>query len=76
VVAGFALGVGAPSWRSRIQARQTEYSLKSARRLSPHVERLVETIFGAHDELLHLRCVQAVVKHVQTFPASRAQAAA
>ena len=64
-----------PEHRRDLRHRSREYWIECARGIGADVERLVETIFGADDVLLHLRRVQAVVTHL-TFPPARAQAAA
>jgi len=64
-----------PEHRRDLRHRSREHWVERARRLGPDVERLVETLFG-DDVLLHLRRVQAVVSHLETFPMERAAAAA
>jgi len=65
-----------PPQRQDLRHRSRGYWIERARRMGPDVERLAEAIFGADDVLLHLRRAQAVVTHLETFPQSRAQAAA
>jgi transposase len=65
-----------PEHRGDLRHRSKEYWLDRARRIGEEVEHLAEAIFGADDVLLHLRRVQAVVTHLESFPPARAQAAA
>lgn len=65
-----------PEHRGDLRHRSREHWIERAHRIGPEVERLVETIFGADDVLLHLRRVQAVVTHLESFPPTRANAAA
>lgn len=65
-----------PEHRRDLRHRSRDFWVERARRLGADVERLVEVIFGEDDVLLHLRRVQAVVTHLETFPPARAQAAA
>jgi transposase len=65
-----------PEHRRDLRHRSRQHWIERAQRIGSEVERLVETIFGADDVLLTLRRVQAVVTHLETFPPSRANAAA
>ena len=65
-----------PEHRADLRHRSREHWTERAHRIGVEVERLVDTIFGSDDVLLHLRRVQAVVTHLETFPPSRANAAA
>jgi len=65
-----------PDYRRDLRHRSREHWVVRAGAIGPEVEHLVQEIFGADDVLLHLRRVQAVVSHLETFPAQRAQAAA
>ena len=65
-----------PEHRRDLRHRSREHWALRARKLGGDVERLVETIFGSDDVLLTLRRVQAVVTHLETFPATRANSAA
>jgi hypothetical protein len=65
-----------PEHREDLRHRSRGYWIERAVKIGADVEGLVEAIFGADDVLLHLRRVQAVVTHLETFPAARAQAAA
>jgi transposase len=65
-----------PEHRRDLRHRSREHWTLRAKKIGVEVERLVESIFGADDVLLHLRRVQAVVTHLETFPPSRANAAA
>jgi len=65
-----------PEHRRDLRHRSREHWVERARKIGVDALRLVETIFGADDVLLTLRRVQAVVTHLETFPPSRANAAA
>lgn len=65
-----------PEHRADLRHRSRGYWIERARGIGAEVERLAEAIFGADDVLLHLRRVQAVVTHLETFPPKRANAAA
>lgn len=65
-----------PEHRRDLRHRSREHWVERARRLGEHVERLVEAVFGSDDVLLTLRRVQAIVTHLESFPPSRAAAAA
>jgi len=65
-----------PEHRRDLRHRSREHWILRAKAIGADVERLVETIFAADDVLLTLRRVQAVVTHLESFPPSRATAAA
>ena len=65
-----------PEHRRDLRHRSREHWTLRAQRIGAEVERLVEAIFGADDVLLTLRRVQAVVTHLESFPRTRANAAA
>lgn len=65
-----------PEHRRDLRHRSREHWIERAEAIGADVLRLVEAIFGADDVLLHLRRVQAVVTHLESFPRSRANAAA
>jgi transposase len=65
-----------PEQRRDLRHRSREHWILRARAMGEDVVELVEAIFGADDVLLQLRRVQAVVSHLETFPAHRARAAA
>ena len=65
-----------PEHRRDLRHRSREHWIDRARAIGPEVQCLVEEIFASDDVLLQLRKVQAVVSHLETFPAQRAQAAA
>lgn len=65
-----------PEGRRDLRHRSRTYWIDRARLIDPEVERLVEAIFGSDDVLSKLRRVQAVVRHLEGFPRSRARAAA
>ena len=65
-----------PEHRRDLRERSREHWVERGRAIGDDVERLVEAIFGADDVLLRLRRVQAVVTHLESFPAHRARAAA
>jgi len=61
-----------PEHRRDIRHRSRGYWVDRARRLGEAPLELVETIFDSDDVLHQLRNVQAVVKHLETFPRKRA----
>lgn len=63
-----------PEGRSDLRHRSREHWLTRARRIGEEVEDLATAIFDSDDVLLQLRKVQAVVTHLERFPASRARA--
>lgn len=65
-----------PEHRRDLRHRSREHWTARAQAIGADALRLVEAIFGADDVLLTLRRVQAVVTHLETFPAARANAAA
>jgi len=64
-----------PEHREDLRHRSRDHWIERARRIGEEVEHLALAIFG-DDVLLHLRRVQAVVTHLETFPPARARAAA
>lgn len=65
-----------PEHRRDLRHRSTSYWIERAQQVGPEVEELVREIFAADDVLLQLRRVQAVVRHLETFPRERARKAA
>ena len=65
-----------PEHRRDLRHRSREYWIRRASSIGPDVMKLAEAIFDSDDVLLKLRKVQAVVRHLETFPPERAQAAA
>jgi len=65
-----------PEHRRDLRHRSTSYWIERAQQVGPEVEQLVSEIFAADDVLLQLRRVQAVVRHLETFPRERARRAA
>ena len=65
-----------PDHRRDLRHRSKEFWVERAREIGADVESLVLRIFASDDVLLKLRCVQAVVRHLETFPKRRAQRAA
>jgi transposase len=65
-----------PEHRRDLRHRSKEHWLVRAQKIGPEVQQLAEEIFASDDVLLQLRKVQAVVTHLEKFPAQRAQAAA
>lgn len=65
-----------PEHRRDLRHRSRTYWIDRARVIDPEVERLVEAIFGSDDVTLKLRRVQAIVRHLEGFPKTRARAAA
>ena len=65
-----------PEHRRDLRQRSREHWTERAKVIGREVEHLVDEIFGSDDVLLKLRKVQAVVTHLESFPAKRARAAA
>jgi hypothetical protein len=65
-----------PEHRRDLRHRSRSYWIERAEALGPEVARLATEIFDADDVLLQLRRVQAVVRHLETFPRERARKAA
>jgi transposase len=65
-----------PDHRRDLRHRSKAHWIERARAIGEEVEQLAEAIFGSDDVLLQLRRVQAVVTHLETFPAERARSAA
>jgi len=65
-----------PDHRRDLRHRGRDHWTSLAQRIGPDVLRLIERIFSADDVLLQLRRVQAIVTHLETFPVTRANAAA
>lgn len=65
-----------PEHRRDLRERSRGHWEERAGRMGAEVRALVQSIFGADDVLLRLRRVQAVVTHLERFPAFRARAAA
>jgi len=64
-----------PDHRSDYRHRSREYWERRADEIGEVVGRFVREIFDSDDVLTQLRTVQYVVRHLETFPRSRAQAA-
>lgn len=65
-----------PEHRRDLRHRGRDHWTTRAQRIGPDALRLIEKVFSADDVLLQLRRVQAIVTHLDTFPATRANAAA
>jgi len=65
-----------PDRRRELRHRSREHWMTRAKLIGREVEQLVDAIFSSDDVLLQLRKVQAVVTHLETFPAQRARRAA
>ena len=65
-----------PEQRRDYRHRSRDHWIQRGENIGPEVGQLVETVFGADDVVLHLRRVQAIVTHLEGFPAARARAAA
>jgi hypothetical protein len=64
-----------PDHRAELRHRSRDYWEKRADGLGEDVGRYVRAIFDSDDVLSQLRTVQAVVTHLSSYPAERAQAA-
>lgn len=64
-----------PEHRGELRHRSHSYWRERAGRIGPETERLVTDIFDSDVALSQLRKVQAIVTHLEGFPASRAEAA-
>ncbi len=65
-----------PEHRRDLRHRSHGFWIDRARLMGNEVEKLVEEVFGSDDVVSKLRCVQAIVTHLQSFPKRRARAAA
>lgn len=65
-----------PEGRRDLRHRSEEYWLERADRLGADVGQYVRAVLASDDVLSRLRDVQAIVAHLETFPVTRAQAAA
>jgi len=65
-----------PEDRRDLRHRSREYWVIRAKTIGEEVEQLAESIFDSDDVLLQLRRVQAVVRHLENFPVTRARDAA
>lgn len=65
-----------PEHRRDLRHRSRSYWIEKAELIGPEVARLATEIFDADDVLLQLRRVQAVIRHLETFPRERARRAA
>ena len=65
-----------PEGRRDYRHRTRAYWEERADAMGQDVGRLVREVFDADDVLYQLRTAQAIVRHLQTFPPERAQAAA
>jgi hypothetical protein len=64
-----------PPERGEYRHRERSYWVEQAQALGDEVESYVDEIFASDDVLCQLTKVQAIVRHLKTFPISRAQAA-
>jgi transposase len=64
-----------PDHRSDYRHRSRSYWEERARKLGDPVERYIREVFDSDDVLSRLRTVQGMVKHLESFPPSRACAA-
>jgi transposase len=64
-----------PAERAHLRHRNRRYWEERADRLAEEVGRFVRELFDSDDVLSQLRQVQAVVSHLEKFPAERAQGA-
>lgn len=64
-----------PAERAQLRHRSRSYWEERADRLGGDVGRFVRDVFDADDALSQLRQVQAIVTHLEKFPAQRAQGA-
>jgi len=64
-----------PEHRGELRHRSHSYWRERAGRIGPETERLVADILDSDVVLSQLRKVQAIVTHLEGFPASRAEAA-
>ena len=65
-----------PEDRRDYRHRGREWWEQAARAMGPEVGSLIREIFDDEDVLYPIRKVQAIVKHLETFPATRAENAA
>ncbi len=64
-----------PAERAYLRHRSRSYWEERAERLGNNVGRFVRDVFDADDVLSQLRQVQAIVTHLEKYPAQRAQGA-
>jgi transposase len=64
-----------PPERGEYRHRERSYWVEQAQALGEEVENYVAEIFASDDVLCQLTKVQAIVRHLQTFPITRARAA-
>lgn len=64
-----------PEGRRDLRHRSQSYWEHRADRIGSDVGQFVREVFSSDDVLLQLRAVQAIVTHLEKFPAERAQAA-
>lgn len=64
-----------PEHRRDLRHRNRDYWEERAAAIGPEVKSYIHEVFEADDVLSQLRTVQAMVTHLETFPASRARAA-
>lgn len=64
-----------PDHRGELRHRSRAYWEERADAIGEEVGRYIRTIFDSDDVLSQLRTVQAIVTHLETFPAQRARAA-
>jgi transposase len=64
-----------PEEREELRHRHKDYWLERAARMGPEVESYIREVFESDEVLSMLRTVQAMVRHLDTFPAERARRA-
>jgi len=64
-----------PAHRGDLRHRSRRFWEERAARVGPEVLAWVQAVFDSDDVLTRLRCVQAAVTHLETFPRERARAA-
>lgn len=64
-----------PDHRGELRHRSRTYWEQRADAMGDDVGQYIRTLFDSDDVLSQLRAVQAIVPHLETFPAQRAQAA-
>jgi len=64
-----------PPERGEYRQRERSYWIEKARALGEEVEGYVDEIFASDDVLCQLTKVQAIVRHLETFPIERARGA-
>jgi len=65
-----------PEHRRDLRHRSRQFWVDRVRMIGSEVEKLAQEVFGSDDVVSKLRRVQAIVTHLESFPARRAKAAA